>query len=620
MYIQQSVSKVFLKIFEMEIDNFKINEIMFGEDPWDSMKHVQLILELEASFGISIELGDVLKIKTFKDAVDLVINLTTKEKDATRLLEVTQHNNVKIQYSFLCSCEIFPIVNSINDLAERMGNSCEIKTLPFNTLQQYIRTQNAGENEVFFLLPWDFLPELDWRTGISPNSDSEPVLNARVEDVYSILAQRNKAKFIYLPAPILPISHQPNISKNISQLIMRMAIQLQADILSPDDFGVSSYLSSGFPLLGSRVSKISKEIYYLFKNTQSYKVLVTDLDNVLWQGVISEDGIDQIEFESKGNGWASYIYQSLLRRLKKEGVLLAAVSRNRSEEALIPFQSKRMILAEDDFVAILASYHAKSSQIKMISDQLSVSLLDFVFVDDSDIELEEVTRALPDVKLVKFPQSIADFPLFINYLSSCFEKESVTGEDLQRTELYRQKAAFQIPNDSKGSDLSEYLQSLKMRLKISDVSDLSKDRAVQLINKTNQFNINGKRKTLKEIESVIQNGGRLYTAELEDRFGSHGEVVACLIDSNCHIQNYVISCRVLQRRVEYAFLAELLKYGTNIVGINYLKTDRNIPATDFINIVCESGAGESLFFDADKFLQNHRNYLNLIDALWIKIQ
>lgn len=619
MNIRNSVVKVFSKIFGIKLDITQLEGLVFGEDPWDSLRHVQLILELEASFGVGFDLSDVLKIKTLKSAIELITNATIEKNDLIEIGNSINNKIEKTEFSLLSSFESFPIVNAITALATESDRLLEIKTLPFNTLQQYIRTTISEEIEVICLLPWDFLPELDWRTGVPREFFTEAVLKTRAMEIYSILAKRTNAKYIYLPASIMPISHEPNFTKKISQFLINIAIQLNADILSAKNFSLSSYLSSGFPLAGTTLSNVSKNIFNLLKfrnDTRSYKVLVTDLDNVLWHGVISEDGIDKIEFESNGNGWPSYLYQSLLKRLKNEGVLLAAVTRNRLEDALIPFNSKRMQLSDNDFVSILASYNAKSAQIKMLSDQLSIGLLDFVFVDDNDVELEEVTKALPDVKVMKFPHSISDFSSFIDSLSSCFEKETITSEDSKRTELYRQKTTSQIPSDSTGSDLSEYLSGLEMKLTISDVSHLNKDRAVQLINKTNQFNINGVRKTLIEINAVIERGGRLLTAELEDKFGSHGEIVACLIDPSGSIQSFVMSCRVLQRRVEYAFMSATLNRGLKLSSANYIKTDRNIPASDFINKINGWNDGELLMFDAHKLLIDSRDDEALFNISW----
>ena len=619
MDIRNSVVKVFSKIFEIKLDIMQLEELVFGEDPWDSLRHVQLILELEASFGVEFDLSDVLKIKTLKSAIELITNATIEKNGLVEIGNSINNKIEKTEFSLLSSFESFPIVNAITALAKESDRLLEIKTLPFNTLQQYIRTTIAEKLEVIFLLPWDFLPELDWRTGVPREFFTEAVLKTRAMEIYSILAKRTNAKYIYLPASIMPISHEPNFTKKISQFLINIAIQLNADILSVKNFSLSSYLNAGFPFVGNSLSKISEDIINSLKyrnDKKSYKVLVTDLDNVLWQGVISEDGIDKIEFESNGNGWASYIYQSLLKRLKNEGVLIAAVTRNRLEDVLIPLNSKRMQLIDNDFVSILASYNAKSAQIKMLSDQLSIGIGDFVFVDDNDVELEEVTKALPGVKVMKFPHSISDFSSFIDNLSSCFEKEVITSEDSKRTELYRRKTASQIPSDSTGSDLSEYLGGLEMKLIISDVSHLSKDRAVQLINKTNQFNINGLRKTLIEINATIERGGRLLTAELEDKFGSHGEIAACLIDSSGLIQSFVISCRVLQRRVEYAFMVAMLDAGVKLSSVNYIKTDRNIPASDFINKINGWNDGELLMFDAHKLLIDSREDEALFNISW----
>jgi FkbH-like protein len=149
------------------------------------------------------------------------------------------------------------------------------------------------------------------------------------------------------------------------------------------------------------------------------------------------------------------------------------------------------------------------------------------------------------------------------------------------------------PSDLAGADLGRFLRDLQMTLTIHDRSQGDRTRAVQLINKTNQFNLNGNRVTDDEVAGVLQNGGRLLSATLDDRSGSHGEILACLMRADGAITALVLSCRVFQRRVEYAFLAWLAAQANPPRGVQWARTPRNAPLRQFLGEVAGplNGAG-----------------------------
>src|SRR5262249_7748607 len=155
--------------------------------------------------------------------------------------------------------------------------------------------------------------------------------------------------------------------------------------------------------------------------------------------------------------------------------------------------------------------------IREIARQLNLGLDAFVFVDDNPIELEEVSSALPDVRVIRFPSSDDRMPELFDALCQLFPRTVVTTEDADRTNMYRRRLDGMVPDTSEGADLTAFLRGLEMSLVINDRSRGDRARAVQLINKTNQFNLNGRRVTDEEVGAVLADGGRLYTASLSDR-------------------------------------------------------------------------------------------------------
>jgi FkbH-like protein len=327
----------------------------------------------------------------------------------------------------------------------------------------------------------------------------------------------------------------------------------------------------------------------------------------MWRGVIGEDGIDGIRYSPEGVGFRHFLYQTFLAKLKREGTLLAAVSRNDPELALAPFLTEQMTLRVEDLVVIAASYNAKSSQIRSIANQLNLGLESFVFVDDNPIEIEEVSQALPELTTVMFPANDDELPKFFETLSTLFGRAAVTTEDAERTEMYRRRFEGMLPASSEGADLTNFLRGLEMSMIIHDRSEGDYTRAVQLINKTNQFNLNGRRVSGDDVGATLAAGGRLYGVTLNDRTGSHGEVLACLIDAGGTVRSLVMSCRVFQRRLEYAFLSWLTGEENAPKDLEFSATERNEPMRLFLRdpAFSQQTSEGMINIDADEFSNRH---------------
>lgn len=464
------------------------------------------------------------------------------------------------------------------------GRDVQPRFLPFNTLAQALYGEPPGDaSEVFLVLPWDLVPEADWRSGVPASPPDEAVLRDRAAAAAARLAARG-APVLYLPAPLPPVWARPNQVAALAAWLESLMHGLGAELLPAAAFALGSYLGSGCPVGGAMLGEVATRAVAaaLAARREPAKVIVTDLDNTLWSGVIAEDGADHVAFGPEGRGFRHFVYQTLLARLKAEGALLAAVSRNDLEVVLPPLRSGRMVLKEDDFVAVVASYHAKSAQVRELASRLNLGLDAFVFVDDNPVELAEVELELPQVERMAFPTRDEDLPALLAQLSARFARAEVTDEDRQRTELYRRRLASMAPAELAGADISAFLRDLDMVLTLHDRTGGDRTRAVQLINKTNQFNLNGRRVSDEEVAAVLAAGGRLFGASLADRTGSHGEILACLVDPDGVVRSLVMSCRVFQRRVEHAFFAWLCQRGLAPAAMDYQRTERNEPIRQFL--------------------------------------
>jgi FkbH-like protein len=497
--------------------------------------------------------------------------------------------------------------------AAKHGRSAVIEFLPFNTLAQRL-LQPGVDREVFLLLPWDFVPELDWRSGLPSPAPAADQLETAIARYTSLFASRSGARYVYLPAATPPVLANSEQNEALRYSIASAAKSIGAAFAPAEAFSLEIYLASGCPVGGRQLGSIAETVVAkaLEMPVEPRKVLVSDLDNVLWGGVIAEDTVDGIHCEPEGLGYRHFVYQTMLKRLVQQGTLVAAVSRNDPGAIAPAFQSGRMVLTEADFVAIVASYNPKSSQIRQLSQELNIGLDAFVFVDDNPVELEEVHRQLPQVSCVRFPESAEELPAVLDEIVRVFPKRTVTREDLERTALYRRRLAGMAPSDMQGADLTSFLRELEMRLEIHDRTEGDRARAVQLINKTNQFNLNGRRISDEDVARILTSGGKLFTATLADRTGSHGEILACLLDSEGVVRSFVMSCRVFQRQVEFAFLAWLIRQEP-VLRFDFKATERNEPLRRFFDDDAFTPPVNGVVaLDAARFAEAHSQALSIM--------
>ena len=500
-----------------------------------------------------------------------------------------------LSFLFAASGTTEPFALFLKAAGAKLDRTVVARTVPFNTLGQLLcQAPVAGEMEIFLLLPWDFAPELDWRSGIPVDPPDETTLRQHALATVDHLARRPRARVLYLPAPVPPLWSDPRRSDALRAWLESLVRGLGARLLPEGAFSLGSYFFSGCPVNGAWIGRVAEAVVDTAHAppVESAKVLVTDLDNVLWAGVIADDALDGIAFGPDGIGYRHHVYQTFLARLRREGVLLAAATRNDLDVVREALRSGRMPLAEEDFIAILAGYVPKSSQLRTLAQQLNLGFEAFVFVDDNLVELAEVSQQLPALRVLAFPARDDELPGLLDRLVELFPRREVTSEDKQRTELYRRGLAVRVPTEAPGTDLTRFLRGLQMRLTVHRRSSGDRTRAVQLINKTNQFNLNGRRMCDDEIEQILRAGGQLYSVSLRDRTGDQGEILACLVAPDRTIVSMVLSCRVFQRRVEYAFLAWLGGRPDSPQRLAYAPTPRNEPFRRFLRDIVGAGPDE----------------------------
>jgi FkbH-like protein len=320
---------------------------------------------------------------------------------------------------------------------------------------------------------------------------------------------------------------------------------------------------------------------------RSRKVLVLDLDNTLWGGVIGDDGPDKIVIgRETARGEAFTAFQQYAKRLQERGVLLAVCSKNDDAMARRGFAHPDSVLRLDDFAAFRANWEPKHDNIKAIAEQLNLGLDSFVFVDDNPAERHLVAAQLPMVAVPEVGSDVCRFPMIVD-AARYFEATSISAEDVQRTKLYAQNSEREAMSQQ-FADYGAYLDSLQMVAEIETFSPVYIDRITQLTNKTNQFNLTTRRYTKTEMEEVATSPNYIpLYGRLSDVFGDNGlisVVIGRRDERVLRIDLWLMSCRVLKRGMEGAMLDALVARAQDadietIIG-TYILTPRNGMVSD----------------------------------------
>ena len=317
---------------------------------------------------------------------------------------------------------------------------------------------------------------------------------------------------------------------------------------------------------------------------RSGKCLVLDLDNTLWGGVIGDDGLEGIVLgQGTALGEAYVHFQNYVRDLTHRGIILAVCSKNDEANAISPFDKHpEMILKRDDIACFVANWQDKASNLRHIAQQLNIGLDALVFADDNPFERNIVRRELPMVSVPELPEDPA---LYARCLSDAgyFEALEITAEDRERVKLYRADQAREVARQQ-STDLAGYLGSLDMKLVWRHFDRLGIQRIVQLVNKTNQFNLMTRRYTEAEIAAILEYPQALgLQIRLTDKFGDHG-IIAIIIGRmtptrEMEIETWLMSCRVLGRGVEEAcsdlLVQQARKMGATALVGRYKPTAKN---------------------------------------------
>lgn len=323
----------------------------------------------------------------------------------------------------------------------------------------------------------------------------------------------------------------------------------------------------------------------------SRKLVICDLDNTLWGGIIGDDGMAGVRLgghDPVGEAYAA-VQQELLA-LKRRGILLAVCSKNDEAVALEMLrQHPCMLLGPDDFAARRINWQDKAQNIAAILTELNLLPGAAVFLDDSPAERDRVRQAFPDILVPDLPADLARYPSFIASLN-CFEALTISPEDLNRSRMYEAEQQRQLARAGTGS-VEEWLSTLDLRVTVRPLTADHLPRAVQLLNKTNQFNMATRRLSDSEFwnwATADRRHALLFTAR--DRFGDYGMIGMLTAevagDRHAELIDFVMSCRVMSKGIEeamlHAMLVRLGGEGAAPVSAVCRQTPKNRPFAEYL--------------------------------------
>lgn len=373
----------------------------------------------------------------------------------------------------------------------------------------------------------------------------------------------------------------------------------QLDLVSPAEQrrNITTELNAGFPFSVPHAAAFAEQLAGLLVPSIPKKGLITDLDGTLWAGVVGEDGPEALAWDLDSGGQRHGLYQQFLGSLVSAGVLVGVVSRNDPVLAARALARSDLAITADVLFPIRTGWGAKSELIAAVIDTWNVSADAVVFVDDSPLEIGEAVAVLPGVHGVRFPQDDAGLLPFLGELRALFGKRTATPEDRLRLTSSRHADAYRtaVAQADAADRQDEFLSHVGATIDVA-FGEQPLKRALDLLNKTNQFNLNGRRYSEPALLRALRDHGRqLATIAYEDRFGPLGTIAALLIERRADtlvVESWAMSCRALARRIEDHTLHELFsRFDVASITLDFAETERNAPMREFLEAVTGAQIG-----------------------------
>ena len=474
------------------------------------------------------------------------------------------------------------------------------------------RAGSAGGVETAVLIEWsDLDPRLGFRTaggwGVENQKDIVGTVEQTLSRLAVLLEQLAKKAVIALSAPSLPIpplgstvlAQASLFALHLRRLVdcfllrcaefprVRIVSEQRLNEMSPPatrrDAGLE--LAADFPYTLAHAETLAQIVVELLFPSVPKKGLITDLDDTLWRGILGEVGVDGIAWDLASHSQVHALYQQFLDTLTESGVLIGVASKNEPSLVRLALSRPDLLLRPSNIFPVEAHWGPKSESVGRILQTWNIGPDSVVFVDDSPLELAEVRSRYPEISTHLFPAADAKAAVqLLAGLRDLFGKPNLTDEDRFRAASLQ--AAYQL-NAGSGDISTDFMRQLEAELTLDYTIDSEDIRAFDLVNKTNQFNLNGRRFTHSEWRALLERPGSfLVTVSYKDKFGPLGKIAVVAGRQKAKtlvVSVWVMSCRAFSRRIEYHVLDRLgTHFAVDTFEFQYEMTERNGPLQQFL--------------------------------------
>ncbi|MEO8567729.1 MAG: amino acid adenylation domain-containing protein [Ginsengibacter sp.] len=529
------------------------------------------------------------------------------EKEGLKNVDsITQPTNSVLPVHICASFVADPLQEFLEYWNKELDLNSSVIFAPYNQVFQQLLNpasllnSNRGIN-VLFIRVEDWLRD----KAMLPSEEQIAFLDATCLELIEILKRVNEKTFVPFLIGIVPaypgsscaakvIDHIKNLGGELELVISGLSRMNSIDMdkiaglygvtdlydSKSDEIGHIPFTQEYYAAIGTYLSRKINA----FKGP-SYKVIALDCDNTLWKGICGEIGAMNVTIDENFSGLQEFVLEKY-----NEGFLLVLCSKNNEEDVWEVFNNHpHMKLRREHITAHRINWDIKSNNLLSISKELNLGIDSFIFIDDNEFEVEQMKSNCPDVLSVALPEEAATFSEFLNHIWA-FDTFHVTEEDTRRNKMYRiekERNDEQVKHNS----IDDFLISLDIKINIRPLENNDIERAVQLTLRTNQFNLNGIRKSPQEVSGLIDREGFLtWIIEVSDRFGDYGIVglvIANKTQNELVVESFLLSCRVLGRKVENDILSELEKYcrlhALNSIKLLFQPTLKNKPFQEFLS-------------------------------------
>ncbi len=563
-----------------------------------------------------------------------------KLMEALRICQRPQEETDAVyRFALLCGCEPLHLKTFFTaNLRESLpARQVQTEAGLYGDLLGNIQRAAAQEwNSAVILLEW---ADCDPRMGIrqlgawSPEQLSDILASTRstlerLQEAINALTEKTTVA-ISLPTLVLPpVAFTPTFQLSEFELSLQgllndFALELtqrgEARILSPAALDrlsasatrrdVKSEVLFGFPYQVAFVDVLSEQATRLLTRLTPKKGIITDLDNTFWKGIVGEVGANAVAWDLEGQGQIHGLYQRLLASLATSGTLIAVASKNDAKVVSEAFQREDLLLKEAQIFPMEVHWKAKSESAGRILKAWNIGADSVVFIDDSPMELDEVMTKYPAIECILFPTN--DYAAILDLLArlrDLFGKRVLNAEDRLRLQSLRQAQELNALQEG-GSDPTGFLKEANAELQVCFAKEPFDTRAHELVNKTNQFNLNGKRYTEAEWKRTLETPAAfLMTLSYADKYGSLGKIAVLQgrkEDDALYVQAWVMSCRAFARHIEYKSLELLFKhFQVEYLCFDYQKTERNSPVQEFLGAWGDGEETSPFIISKSEFEQN----------------